>query len=336
MKTRCHTTAALLLLTVSLPAHAQSPSGIVLVSYSGEHKVALIDAATGKVESLLTSGQGPHEITVSRDGAMAYVAISGVGPGGGEPGNSIAVIDIEQRATKDTFTLTDCRQPHDTRLGRDGSTLWVACGPAQAVLELDARTGEVRRTLRTNLDGGWFVEVTPDERKLYVPHLEGQALSVIDRKSGAARTVYSGSTQFGLAISPDGREVWASDSDQHKLIIVDTRSDQVGGSVTLGVPPQGQFGFARLRFTADGRSVAVVRGASFLLVDARRRAVAWTVDLPHDGKVVAVSGDGRYAFVTHPGNDAFSVVDLAARKVLATHPTGKQPDGIAWVARPQR
>lgn len=335
MKKRCHAAAALLLLAGPLPAHAQSPSGMVLVSYSGEHKVALIDAATGKVESLLTSGKGPHEITVSRDGTLAYVAISGTGPRG-EPGNTITAIDLKQRAVKATFTLADCRQPHDTRLGRDGARLWVACAPAQAVLELDARTGEVLRTLKTNLDGGWFVEVTPDERKLYVPHLEGKALSVIDRKSGAARAIYSGSTQFGLAISPDGRQVWASDSDQHKLIIVDTRSDQVRGSISLGTPPRGQFGFARLRFTPDGRSVAVVRGASFLLVDARRRAIAWTVDLPHDGKVVAVSGDGRYAFVTHPGNDAFSVVNLTARKVLATHPTGKQPDGIAWVARPQR
>lgn len=330
-----HIVAVALFLGVLVPAAAQSPSGIVLVSYSGEHKVALIDAATGKVEALLPSGKGPHEITVARDGTLAYVAISGTGPRG-EPGNTITVIDLAQRAVKDTFTLPNCRQPHDTRLSRDGALLWVACGPAQAVLELDARTGEALRTLKTNLDGGWFVEVTPDERKLYVPHLEGRALSVIDRKSGAARSVYSGSTQFGLAISPHGREVWVSDSDEHKLIIVDTRSDQVGGSVTLGSPPQGQFGFARLRFTPDGRSVAVVRGASFLLVDARLRAIAWTADLPHDGKVVAVSGDGRYAFVTHPGNDAFSVVDLAARKVLATHPTGKQPDGIAWVARPRR
>lgn len=327
--------AAAVFLVALIPAAAQSPRGSVLVSYSGEHKVALIDAATGHVEALLTSGKGPHEITVSRDGTLAYVAISGTGPRG-EPGNTITVIDLAQRAVKDTITLLDCRQPHDTRLSRDGALPWVACGPAQAVLELDARTGEVLRTLKTNLDGGWFVEVTPDDRKLYVPHLEGKALTVIDRKSGGARSVYSGSTQFGLAVSPDGREVWVSDSDEHKLIVVDTRADQVVGGVTLGTPPQGQSGFARLRFTPDGRSVAVVRGASFLLADARRRAIAWTADLPHEGKVVAVSGDGRYAFVTHPANDAFSVVDLAASKVLATHPTGKQPDGIAWVARPQR
>ncbi len=327
--------AAAVFLVALIPVAAQSPSGIVLVSYSGEHKVALIDAATGKVESLLSSGKGPHEITVSRDGTLAYVAISGAGPRG-EPGNSITVIDLTHRAVKDTFMLTDCRQPHDTRLSRDGARLWVACAPAQAVLELDARTGEVLRTFKTNLDGGWFVEVTPDERKLYVPHLEGKALSVIDRKSGAARAVYSGSTQFGLSVSPAGREVWVSDSDQHKLTIVDTRSDRVRGSISLGAPPQGESGSARLRFTPDGRSVAVVRGDRFLLVDARRRVIAWTADLPHGGKVVAVSGDGRHAFVTHPGNDAFSVVDLVARKVLATHPTGNQPDGIAWVARPQR
>ncbi|MGH2523984.1 MAG: hypothetical protein ACRDH2_15870, partial [Anaerolineales bacterium] len=251
---------------------AHAPRGTLLVSYSGEAKVALVNPANGEAQVLLPSGKGPHEITASRDGAIAFVAIAGTGPQG-EPGHTITVIDVKRRSVKSTFELIGCRQPHDTRISRDGTLLWVACAPAQGVLELDARTGERHRMLKTNLDGGWFVEVTPDERKLYVPHLEGKALSVIDRSSGAARAVHSGTAQFSIAISPDGREVWAADSDEHKLTIVDTTTDQVTGSVGLGPPLQGQAAFARLRFTPDGRHVAVVRGAKFIVLDAQERSL---------------------------------------------------------------
>jgi YVTN family beta-propeller protein len=53
--------------------------------------------------------------------------------------------------------------------------------------------------------------------------------------------------------------------------------------------------------------------------------------MTHAGKVVTVSGDGLRAFVSHPGNDCVSVIDLANRKVESTFAVGKQPDGIAWI-----
>jgi DNA-binding beta-propeller fold protein YncE len=209
--------------------------------------------------------------------------------------------------------------------------LWVACAPTQAILELDARTGQRRRTLKTNLDGGWFVEATPDGRKLYIPHLEGKAITVLDLASGVARALYSGSTQFGIAAAPNGREVWVSDSDRHQLTIVNTATDTIAARVSLGPPPQGQPAFARLRFTPDGRSVAVVRGGQFLLLDAQTRALTASLDLPHAGKVLAISPDNRFAAVSHPGADRVSIIDLRARTVRSTFPTGKAPDGVAWV-----
>ena len=313
-------------------AHAQTaaPSGTLLISLSGEHKVALVDPASGEARAFFPAGKGPHEITLTRDAATAFVAIPGTGPQG-EPGNTITVIDLKSRSVKATFTLAGCGQPHDTRVSRDGSVLWVACAPAQAVLELDARTGELRRTLKTARDGGWFVEATPDSRKLYVPHLEGKALTVIEVASGEARAVFSGSTQFGVAIAPDGREAWASDADEGKLTIVDTATDEVRGSVSLGPKDEGRPSFSRLRFTPDGKHVAVVLGTQFMLIDAKRRAIVWTLEMPHAGKVVTVSPDSRFAAISHPSNDSVSVIDLAARNVRSTFFVGKTPDGVAWV-----
>jgi DNA-binding beta-propeller fold protein YncE len=122
-----------------------------------------------------------------------------------------------------------------------------------------------------------------------------------------------------------------SDSERHQLTVVDTATDQVRASIGLGPPAEGQPPFSRLRFTPDGRSVAVVRGATLLLVDVRKRATVWSLDLPHAGKVLAISPDGRFAAVSHPSADRVSIIDFRARTVRSTFATGKAPDGVAWV-----
>ncbi|HLA12215.1 MAG TPA: hypothetical protein VJ023_16630 [Pyrinomonadaceae bacterium] len=326
-----HVLALLLLgsgMLVTINPAPKLARGLLLVSYNAERQVALIDLSTQKALVTLPSSGGPHEITVSRDGSLAYVADTGTGPGGGS-GNSVVVLDLKARRLMKT--LTACERPHDTRLSRDGRLLWVACAPMKAVLEMDATTGAVRKTWNTGLDGGWFVEVTPDDGKLYVPHLEGKALTVIDRKTGDVSKLLSGTTQFALAMSPNGRDVWVSDADENRVSIIDTSNDRVRATVKLGVLEKGQMSFSRLLFTRDGKQVVVVRGPKFLVIDATSHSILWSINMPHDGKVVTVSGDSRHAFISHPSNDRVSVIDLLERRIESTFTVGKQPDGLAWV-----
>ena len=306
------------------PAAAQ---GALLVSIIGERKVVMMDAGTGRVIAEMPVGTGPHEITVSRDGARAYVAPAS------EAADAVAVLDLKARTVKGM--LPGCARLHDTRISRDGKRLWIACGGEKAVAEVDVQAGKVLRKLDVKLDGGWFVEIAANERKVYVPHLEGKALTVTDLASGTSQTVYSSSEHLGIAASPDGREVWVGEGDPAKLNVVDTASDRVVASVNLPAPVgedgKAQAALSRIRFTPEGRYVLVVMGTKFLVVDAKTRVVAWSMEMPHRGKVLTVSGDGRRAFVSHPSDDAISVIDLVARKVAAKLSTGKQPDGVAWI-----
>lgn len=320
---------AVLVLTFQSTVQAQEAkgNGVLLVSLIGERQVAVINPVTQAVVARLPSPQGPHEITISPDGRLAYVADSGSGPNT-PSGNSIIVLDLRTLSVKSTFKT--CETPHDTRVSRNGRVLWVACAPAKAVLELDAVTGAVRKTWDTKLDGGWFVEITPNDRRIFVPHLEGKSLSMIDRRTSQLRTLISGNTIFGVTVAPDGNDIWISDADENKLSIVNAATGNVTASVSLGAAKTGQPSFSRLRFTPDGERVVVVRGSEFVIVDAERRAIVTTIQMPHAGKVVTISGDSRHAFVSHPANDSVSVINLVSRNVERTFVVGKQPDGIAW------
>lgn len=318
----------LMLTAISGPptnAHQTSPAGQALVSLSGEDKVILIATDSGRIAAAFPVIKGPHEITVSVDRKHAYVANAGSGPGG-EPGWHVSVLDLRGRVTRSNHYLGSCAQPHDVRVNRDGTVLWIACAPAKAVLEVDARTGAMARAWPTPLEGGHFIVVTADGRKIYVPHLEGKGATVIDRQRGVARTLFTGGAQSGIDISPDDREVWVIDHERRRINIVSVDDDRVAASIEL---VSGEFG--RLRFTPNGRRVVLVQGKRFAVFDTVRRREVASIDMPLAGKVVSVSSAGDRAIVSNPTDNRITVVQLSPLRVVSSVVAGKAPDGVAWL-----
>ncbi len=303
-----------------LNANAQ----ILVVASNEEHHAALINPNNGQILAKLPTGKGPHEIAVSPDGEFAYVANSGPQ---GEPGNTITVIDLKTRAVKATFDLAPYTQPHDLRVSRDGSLLWVACAPSQKILEVDARNGKILKAWETKQEGGWMLAPTPDDRKIYVANLEGGSISVIDRIAGAVRTIPFRQGAIGIDCSPDGREVWVSSMNENVIAVVDNATGQIAATFdSQGKAP------VRVKFTPDGKKALVVHGESneLSVFDAVKRRLLTTIKLAESPKVITLSRDGRRAFLTNPSAHKMTVVDLTANQVLNTFLVGKTPDGIAW------
>jgi TolB protein len=326
---------ALLFLTCALliasAAQDRANVDLLLVSLSGEDRIALVNAISGERVATFPAAGGPHEIAVSSDGRTAYVANPGSGPGG-KPGRHISVVDLTTRAVTANLDLGTYEQPHDIRVSRDGSRIWVAVAPSRAVLELDARTGTTMKAWLTDADGGWFVAVTPDDGKIYVPHLEGKSVTSIDRVIGRRQTVVSGGAQSGIDISPDGREAWVIEHERRRINVIATGSDTVVAQVALPSPV-----FGRLRFTPDGRRVVVVQGCRLAIVDAAARRYVAAMDMPAEGKVTALAPDGARAAVSNPAVDTVTIVDLAAARVASSFSVGKTPDGVFWLgASPAR
>ncbi|MCI0487828.1 MAG: beta-propeller fold lactonase family protein [Blastocatellia bacterium] len=310
------------LIVLILFAAISADAGILIVAYSGEARTALFDADTYKIIATLPTGTGPHEIRVSPDRRFAYVAISGTGPSGVK-GNSITVIDIKNRKVKANFDLGDYTSPHDVRVSRDGRLIWVACAPARTILELDSASGKILKTYKTDQDGSWFLEITPDERKIYAPNLEGKSVSVIDRATGAVKVIPFEAPVYGIDITPDGRQIWVSGPG---LAVIDTATDEVIARIKTTETATG-----RIRLAPDGKKVVVGMSKKVLVYDVETRQLTGEIDIGAQPKVITVSADSRRAFLTNPGNNSVTVVDLVAGKQVATFQTGKAPDGIAWV-----
>ena len=296
-----------ILLSTALPLKA----GVLVVAYMGESRVALVDSTTYQTLATLDTGKDPHEVRVSPDKRHAYVAA----------GRSITAIDLKGRKVKATFDL-GTYSAHDIRVSRDGRRLWAACAGAQTILELDAETGKVIKAYKTDQQGSWFVEITPDERKIYTPNLEGKSVSVIDRATGTVKIIRFEFPVYGIDITPDGKQVWVSGGD---LALIDTATDEVIARVKASEAETG-----RIRLTSDGKKLVVALSKKLAVFDAKTRRLIGETELGSSPKVLTLSGDNRRAFLTNPDDNSVSVVDIVAGKQLATFKTGTKPDGIGW------
>lgn len=299
--------ASVILVAAALPVNA----GVVVVAYMGESQVVLVESDTYKTLATLETGKNPHEVRVSPDHGYAYVAA----------GRSITAVDLKQRKVKATFDL-GTYSAHDIRVSRDGRRIWAACAEAQAILELDSDTGKILKTYQTDQPGSWFVEITPDERKLYTPNLEGKSVSVIDRAPGKVKVIKFDHAVYGIDITPDGKHVWVSGRD---LAVIDTMKDEVVARIKTSEAETG-----RIKLTSDGKKLVVALAKKLAVFDVTTHRLINETELSVSPKVLTLSGDNRRALLTNPDDNSVSVVDIIAGKQVTTFKTGKTPDGIGW------
>jgi DNA-binding beta-propeller fold protein YncE len=318
-------TIRLVICAVLLPSSLAAQT--LAVAFPEEHRVLLFEARTYDSVASVPVGLGPHEIAAAPDGRYLYVGNTGASA---EPKRyTITRIDVAEATLTSALDPGECVGLHDLQVSRSGTLLWVGCARERAVAEIELATGKVRRRWKIGPDGGWTLRATPDDRRVYVAHLEGQAVSVIDRDSGTSSTVAGPGRQYGIDVVPGGREVWVTAADSGRVTVLDGASDRV-----LAAVPSGGNGPGRLRFTPDGRLAVIPHDVSntLTLVDVGTRKPIASVPLPAEPKVLALSPDGRFAAVSHPGAKAVSIVDLGRRAVVRTFTVPGKPDGVAYAA----
>jgi YVTN family beta-propeller protein len=315
----------------------QASADTVVVVCKSDFQLALVDPATEKVILKLPTGLGPHEVAVSPDGRTAYVSNFGrysVYPAGDtehdKAGNTITVIDLVERKVKATFDLGTHTGPHGMIVSHDGKLLWTTSETPQAVLELDAATGKILHVWNTTQVRSHMIVVTPNETKFYVTNTVSGSVSAIDRTTGEVKVLATGPGTEGIAISPDGKEVWAASRLDDKISIISTATDTI-----VAAFPSGGKGPKRMDFTPDGTQVWVTNPSSnqTTVFDARARELLASLTLAKSPSGVYISSDGHHAYITNANANELTFIDVASRKIVNTMPIGTDPDGVAWSAR---
>jgi len=273
----------------------------------------------------ITTNHHPQDVVVSPDGSLAYVAEMGTEKA---PGNTVAIVDLTAHRIVRRLALGRATLPHLLVLSHDGNTLWAACAPQKAIVELDTHSGSVRKIWDTRQDGSYLVAVTPNEKKLYVANFDAGTVSVIRRSDVSVTVLQVGGQPIGIAVSPQGDELWVSDFKNNSISVFNTATDRIVLTFSSGGD-----GPARLKFTPNGKQVWVTQSRSNQLVifDATERRIVRTVGVGRFPKALLVTPDAQHAFVSLMEDNQVAEVDVTSGRVVRRIETGVAPEGLAWV-----
>lgn len=338
---------AVLLALASLAACAPSsppavappaaPTGTLVVSNMNDHTVTILDAATGRVHATLPTGQGPHEMAVSHDGRLAVVTDYGVR---GAPGSTLTVIDVPRASVTRTLTLAGFQRPHGAAFLPGDTLVAVTVEAQQAVILVDVRDGRVADTLATRGRASHMLALPAGAERAFTANIaDGTVSSIPLRGADSTRLFRVARVPEGIAVTPDGASLWVGSNRDSVVLVLDARTGAARDTLRgFGMP-------YRIAISADGATAVVTDPVKaevrvFAVADRRERhrvavpadSLVPTAEVPGSPSPegVAISRDGRWAFVTLQGRNRVATIDLATGRIVALAPTGTWSDGVAW------
>lgn len=294
-----------------------------------------MNPATLDVVARIPTGDGPHEVCTA--GAFAYVGIYGVA---GKPGSDLAIFDPAAGKEVKRVSIHPLRSPHG--LIAVNGKIYFTSEQTRSVGRVDIASGKLDWMMGTGQLGTHMIVATPDGRKLYTPNTFDNTVSAIEveeirRPDGSRPTPLPGVPRLtqikvgvqpeGIAITPDGREVWAGHNQDGAISIIDTATETVKQTI-----PASKMAF-RLAFTSDGKTcvVAGATGGEVVLIDAASRQVRARIAMPDAlPQGILISPGDQWLFVSI--GSALLRIDLAKQTIAGQCAPGAGVDGLAWFA----
>jgi DNA-binding beta-propeller fold protein YncE len=225
---------------------------------------------------------------------------------------------------------TTCTMPHGSRVSPDGARHYSACMMDDMLVEIDTRTFGVARHFMLAKGNEHGMRGSPSSQHGATSR-RGAPGHDPSHGTEAAKPGETTCSPTWAQPSVDGAKVFVACNKANDVVEIDvekwdmTRRIPAGNGVyNLAVTPDGKL---LLATNKRGQSVSVIEIAS-----GREVAVIATKRPVVHG--VAVSGDGRYAFVTEEGlpkdPGTVEMIDLVARKIVASVDVGAQAAGVEF------
>jgi YVTN family beta-propeller protein len=326
---------ALVGLTVCLSAAAvaaQTPSPALLVLEKNDRSLAIVDPDSLKIAGRIDAGEDPHEVVASDDGRFAY--ISNYGAFGPNPGHTLSVVDIASQKRLTAVELGALRAPHGLEFV--GGKVYFTAEGSKAIGRYDPSTQKVDWVLGIGQNRTHMLAVANDLSRIFTSDVDSDTITILEPNKNADVTGWT-ETHIpvrvgpeGFDVSPDGKELWAANSHDGTVSIIDVASKKVSQTLDLRTK------FAnRLKFTPDGKMVLIsdLGTGDLVILDAVARKEIKRLSLGHGAAGILIVPDGSRAYVAVSRDNCVAVIDLKTLAVSGRVETGKGPDGLAWAVR---
>ncbi len=252
-------------------------NSVILVISKNDRTLSFIDPIQIKEIAKIPIPGGPHELAVSADGRFAYLA--NYYQADEKLGHSISIIDIAARKEIKKIELGGLEMPHG--IVEIGGKLYFTSEQSRTVARYNTITDSVDWIRGTGQSLTHIPVVSPDGKRLYATNMNSDSVTMIDvegsgQDAAAIKQISVGSKPEGIAISPDGKELWVGHNGDGGVSIVDTATLAVKKTFKVGRMP------IRLKFTGDGKRVIIIdpRTSELLIYDAVTRQEIKRISIP--------------------------------------------------------
>jgi DNA-binding beta-propeller fold protein YncE len=236
-----------------------------------------------------STGGAPKQVAFTPDGEQIWVTLLG--------GEGVQVFDSTRGRLLDTIDLGRFGGV-EVIFSSDGSTAYVSQMETASVIEIDVRTHEILRRLRTESAWSKVMALSPDENTLYVANWSGDNVTEIGLRRGKVRgQIPAVDTPRGLYVTPDGKRLFVAGYGDGEIQRVDL---ETGRSKVL------------LRTGGAMRHLVADDALGVLYADDMATDEVYTVDLDtervrkltetdHMPNTIDLTPDGRVLYVSNRG-----------------------------------
>ena len=308
---------ALVVALGTLPADAAS---LFITNTKGD-SISVIDTNTFEVTATIPLGKGkPNRVVFHPDGKTAWVVY--------DKSHDLGVVDAE--AGKLVKRVKIGGNPYNLNFTPDGRYQlvldWSSDVSQDEIIFYDLQAEKIDGRVEVSTWPAHSV-FSKDGSKLYVSGETAGDVTVIDvaKREVLARYVHGGGDAMGLAMTADGKFLWAAAGENKAVLKIDTATNKPVASVALpGVVHEATL-------TLDGKYLYTTlrKVNKLVIVDTATDKIVTA--LPQKGypDLVTMEPTGRYALVTNRWADLVAVIDLKTHAQVRTIPVGKAPHGMA-------
>jgi YVTN family beta-propeller protein len=291
------------------------------------NSVGFYDAA-GKRIAGVEVGKHPHEMVLSPDGRYLYITDNGIlwMTEAGEGGNTISIIDVQERKKAGVIDLGEYRRPHGIDLDANSPRMVVTIENPDGLLLIDREKRTVLRKYDVKGEDPHMVLLGPKAEWAYVSNTASATIAAIHLESGEVKLIPTGARPQGGVRSHDGKRMYVTNSDGNSISIIDTEKKERLATIQTGAGP------GRVVLTPDGSTLVYNLGAGHAVAfaDVAKQTEVAVVPIGGQPLSLTMSADGKFAYAGIQDQDKVVVVSVPERKIVQTFQTPKQagPDPV--------
>jgi YVTN family beta-propeller protein len=305
---------------------AELPKPLLLVLNKPQGKLLIVDPLAKKIIGEVATGTGPHEVTVSADGKLAFVA----NYGDQTPGESISVIDLEAKKELHRVSLGALRRPHG--IAESKGKIYFTAEANKLIARYDPAANRLDWLMGTGQDLTHMLVINKDQTRIFTANIASDSVGVMEPAGQGGNWHYTvipvGKRPEGIDLSPDGKEVWTAHSVDGGVSVIDTETKKVVATIPALTKHSN-----RLKFTPDGKLVLIsdAEANQVLAIDVKERKLVKRIAVGATPLGIQMAPDGKLAYVACAQDGKVAIVDLATLTQIGAIDVGPGPDGLAWV-----